>query len=137
MGYNLHMANLVFKKSESVNKIYAELDSLLRAGNSKQIIRYNFIIAGLIWVLFSGGYHLLPPQIPLWFSRPAGQDQLADKFWLWLVPSLTSILLLINISLAVKFWQKLNLLARIILYSQLITSILALIIVIKLLVLLG
>ena len=131
------MANLVFKKSESVNKIYAELDSLLRAGNSKQIIRYNFIIAGLIWVLFSGGYHLLPPQIPLWFSRPAGQDQLADKFWLWLVPSLTSILLLINISLAVKFWQKLNLLARIILYSQLITSILALIIVIKLLVLLG
>lgn len=131
------MANLVFKKSESVNKIYAELDSLLQTAGSKQLIRYNFIITGLIWVLFSAGYHLLPPEIPLWFSRPAGQDQLADKVWLWLVPSLVSILLLINIRFAVKFWQKLNLLAQIILYSQLVSSILALIIIVKLLVLLG
>ncbi len=31
-------------------------------------------------------FRLLPPMVPLWYSRPWGQDQLASPFWLFLLP---------------------------------------------------
>lgn len=30
----------------------------------------------------------LPFQVPLWYSRPWGEEQLASPYWLWLVPAL-------------------------------------------------
>jgi len=32
-----------------------------------------------------------PPQVPLWYSLPWGQDQLAAPYWLWLLPSLIAV----------------------------------------------
>lgn len=35
----------------------------------------------LIWL-----FPMLPPQVPVWFSRPWGSDQLASPYWLILLP---------------------------------------------------
>ena len=50
------------------------------------------------WVVI---YKHLPPQIPLFYSRPWGEEQLADTVFLWLPPGLALMTALI-ISLAVK-----------------------------------
>lgn len=34
----------------------------------------------------------LPPEVPLLYSRPWGQDQLVGPYWLWLVPVLGTVL---------------------------------------------
>ncbi len=33
----------------------------------------------------------LPPQVPLWYSRPWGEDQLTQPIGLWLVPGLIAL----------------------------------------------
>jgi len=34
----------------------------------------------------------LPPEVPLLYSRPWGQDQLVSPYFLWLVPALTAVI---------------------------------------------
>lgn len=58
----------------------------------------NKISFGYIWVAVAAivvtlgllvvYWRSLPPEVPLWYSRPWGQEQLASPYWLWLVPIL-------------------------------------------------
>jgi len=47
----------------------------------------------------------LPPQIPLFYSRPWGQDQLAPKILIFLLPAVSFVVFLLN-SLLVKWLFK-------------------------------
>ncbi|TSC85277.1 MAG: hypothetical protein G01um101416_983 [Microgenomates group bacterium Gr01-1014_16] len=56
-------------------------------------------------LVVSGGLVLvflakLPPQVPLWYSRPWGEDQLAQPVFLWIIP--IGILILGGISEVVR-----------------------------------
>jgi hypothetical protein len=37
-------------------------------------------------IIVAATYRRLPPEIPLWFSRPWGTAQLAPKFWVVILP---------------------------------------------------
>jgi len=41
----------------------------------------------------------LPPQIPLFFSHASGQNQLANKWWFIIIPLLSIIFLITNLTL--------------------------------------
>lgn len=61
-------------------------------------------ILGLILVVFQFGIMLvswwrLPPQIPLWFSRAPGVNQLENRIWLWLIPGCSVAVWLIYLAL--------------------------------------
>ena len=45
----------------------------------------------------------LPPSVPLYYSRPWGQAQLAETIYLFLLPSLSLIIFVINSLLASLF----------------------------------
>jgi len=45
----------------------------------------------------------LPPRVPLYYSRPWGQPQLAETLYLFLLPSLSLIIFVINSLLASLF----------------------------------
>lgn len=47
-------------------------------------------------------YRSLPREIPLFYSRPWGQDQLALRWMIWLIPGLSFIFFLVNTILAKK-----------------------------------
>ncbi len=38
------------------------------------------------FVLITWRFKSLPPAVPLWYSKPWGTDQLAQPFWLFLLP---------------------------------------------------
>lgn len=63
------------------------------------LIASSIILIGLKWPN-------LPPQIPLFYSRPWGEEQLAPKLFLGLLPLVCLITLLINKILANLFTNK-------------------------------
>jgi len=46
------------------------------------------VTVGLLLIYHRG----FPPEVPLWYSLPWGQDQLAAPVWLWLLPGLIGLM---------------------------------------------
>ena len=59
-------------------------------------LTFIFFLAqlGLILVF----WRKLPPEVPLFYSRPWGKEQLANPWFLFLIPGLTLVIFLINFS---------------------------------------
>jgi hypothetical protein len=55
----------------------------------------------------------LPPEVPLFYSRPWGELQLASKNTLWLLPFSTTLVFILNLALASLVNRQERLLARI------------------------
>ena len=61
----------------------------------------NLLMVGLFGIKFS----TFPPQIPLFYSRPWGESQLTDWWFIFLLPLLMDILYFFNLYLAKKFFS--------------------------------
>jgi len=68
---------------------------------SYPLIIANIIMAGILLVQF---YHL-PPQIPLFYSRPWGESQLADWWFILILPILMNLLYFFNRYIGKKFFS--------------------------------
>lgn len=71
------------------------LDAVSRLG-----LRLAFLAIGLQFILLAFFWQRLPPELPLLYSRPYGEAQLADNYWLWFLPGLNLVLELLTIRLA-------------------------------------
>ena len=56
------------------------------------LIAANLVIAAILILRFNS----LPPQIPLFYSKPPGEDQLADTWFILALPLLMNILFFLN-----------------------------------------
>lgn len=70
---------------------------------SKRIILVNLIINVGIVALIIGSYNFIPPQIPLLYSLPWGDQQLVSTNTLFLIPGLLFLFLVLNFLLATIF----------------------------------
>jgi len=48
----------------------------------------------------------LPPEVPLFYSRPWGESQLAEKEWLWVLPGVGVGVLVLNLKIASLFFKE-------------------------------
>ena len=87
---------------------------------SAAFISFSFAIfsALLIWLNTSK----LPLVIPLWFSKPWGKDWLAAPVFLWFIPSVSFLIILVNSFLAANFWHRERLLSFLLVASSCVTS---------------
>lgn len=76
----------------------------------------------LIFLLIFLNWRRLPPEVPLFFSRPWGEKQLTSSFNLWLMPLLSFTVLAFNLFLAVSFFQKEVLIRRILASATLMVA---------------
>ncbi len=60
----------------------------------------NIVMFGILLLRFNS----LPPQIPLFFSRPWGEDQLVDTWMIIILPLILNILFFINMWLYKRFF---------------------------------
>lgn len=75
--------------------------------------------AGTVWVIAR-----VPPQIPLFYSRPWGEAQITEKTSLiWLAGAL-ALLNSINFLLAARLWEKEKLLGQIVVWTTFLLNIL-------------
>jgi hypothetical protein len=56
-------------------------------------LTFSFLIAQLGLILFF--WKKLPPEVPLFYSRPWGKEQLVNPRFLFLLPGLTLVIFLI------------------------------------------
>lgn len=73
----------------------------------------------------------LPPEVPLFYSLPRGESQLAKRLFLWLLPLGNLFIFSLNLILANKFFTKERLLAQILILTTGITSFLSTVALIK------
>ncbi|MCX7996320.1 MAG: hypothetical protein N2691_01010 [Patescibacteria group bacterium] len=68
---------------------------------------YALIAVNLIMALVTGlTYQTLPPQVPLFYTRPWGEEQLADIWMLALVPFLLHTSFFFNNWLRMRYFAK-------------------------------
>jgi len=66
---------------------------------------FGVILLASLLVLFIF-WRKLPPQIPLYYSLPWGEEQLAQTFFILILPFSSLVLGLVNLFLAVFFFDK-------------------------------
>lgn len=76
------------------------------------LIGSNIVMIGALLLRFNH----LPPQIPLFFSKPWGEDQLVDNWMIFLLPVLLDIFYFINVSLVKRYFQENDLVKKILQY---------------------
>lgn len=87
-----------------------------------QIFRWNIIVilcqVAILFIKFNN----LPPQIPLYYSLPWGEQELAPVTSIFILPALSIIIMLLNNILAVFFLKSNPLLSRILVVVSLVCS---------------
>jgi len=89
------------------------------SGNSVRVAM-GLLLMGLLVLLWQ--YRSLPAKVPLFYSQPWGEAQLASPWGLFLLPGTGVVVLIINGLLASLIFEKQKLLARILLVGVALTS---------------
>jgi len=84
--------------------------------------------ASFFLLLFS--WFKLPPEIPLFYSLPWGEEQLVSPFFLWLLPGSSLVIVLINLTFA-SYFSSDQLLTRVLMMTTSLYSFLATIILFR------
>jgi hypothetical protein len=106
--------------------------------NKMVLWQWAVITAGVVmgvgvWIITSKH---LPPQVPLFYSRPWGEEQLADTRFLWL-PLLIAGVVATIVTLAVKKFNLDRVLAVILTGAAMITEIILILAVLRTVILVG
>ncbi|MBI2641494.1 hypothetical protein HYW87_02760 [Candidatus Roizmanbacteria bacterium] len=85
---------------------------------------YPLIISNALMVMFfAWKFTKLPPQIPIFYSKPTGEDQLADVWMLIIFPIILNALFFFNIFIYRKFFTEHAIVKKIIHYFNLFLTI--------------
>jgi hypothetical protein len=60
----------------------------------------------------------LPPQVPLWYSKTWGEEQLSSPEWLWLIPTANFGFVVLNYSLSLLVKKREATVASILVWSM-------------------
>ncbi len=93
--------------------------------------RFTLLCLGLGLVFWLWQYHNLPPQVPLFYSRPWGEVQLVPPLALAILPGGTIIILMINSFLGGLVFSIDKLMARILLIAAAMGGFLATLALVK------
>lgn len=80
------------------------------------------LIGGGVVILFSTlllgiTFKRLPPEIPLFYSRPWGEARLTVRYNLWLLPLISTLILGLNLLITHRLYRSDPLLAKILIWS--------------------
>ena len=78
-------------------------------------------------------FRQLPPEVPLWFSRPWGEDQLASAYWLFLLPLSGFVWYIIDLLIGIFVTTDDLIFTQLLFLSALIVNILSFVTLIKIL----
>ncbi|OGD86315.1 hypothetical protein A2Z23_00140 [Candidatus Curtissbacteria bacterium RBG_16_39_7] len=63
-----------------------------------------FFLLGTLLLLLK--FQSLPPQIPLFYSKPWGEERIPEKIWLWLIPFISFLIISFNFLIIPVFIKK-------------------------------
>jgi len=122
---------LKFFKQSSLKKVQEEFNNLIFDLSSKKSIRLSLFLTALNLILVAIFFKKLPPELPLFYSRPWGESQLVTKNQFLILPSGGLLILIINLRLASFLFSRELILAKIITWTTTVISLLISISLIK------
>lgn len=126
-----------FEKDNSFKTAKEEFGPLLKNNQALTLLRISLLIIIALWIFLAISYQFLPPILPLFFSKPWGEEQLVAKYFLGLIPLAVTILFIINIRIASLTIEKEKLLAFIVLLTQTVIGIISFITLTRIILLLA
>jgi len=93
--------------------------------------KFNLLFLSIQLAIIAFYWHRLPPQLPLFYSRPWGEEQLANPAALLFLPTTSLTLFLINLFFASSAPKEEKLLQKILTSASTIFSLLCLITLIQ------
>lgn len=91
---------------------------------------FDFLFLFIFFFLFS-----LPPEIPLFYSRPWGESQLAPAVSIWLLPLTLLATGSLNLYLAARFFEEFPFIARVLIWSNVLIAFLTTVSIVKIIIL--
>ncbi len=92
------------------------------------LVLFILSIGLLLW-----RWRVLPPMVPLWYSRPWGADQLASPYWLFILPVASLILYGINFLVGIYVTGEYLIFTQMLFLSSLVVSLLSFVALMKIL----
>jgi cellulose synthase/poly-beta-1,6-N-acetylglucosamine synthase-like glycosyltransferase len=112
---------------ENISHSLGNLGKFWQQKDNGQVLRSNILIITVQIVLLVYKFNDLPPQVPLFYSLPWGEPQLASASQLFFLPTFSIVFSLINNLLAATIFSKTTLLSKLLVVSSLVISILSLV----------
>jgi len=114
-----------------VSSFFGNLGKFWQNTFNSRLLRLTIILFVVQIVLIIWFYNQLPPEIPLYFSRPWGSLWLASSASIFILPLFSLITLLLNYFLALFYHQKKLLLSQLLVIFAFIISLFSTISVLK------
>ncbi len=90
-----------------------------------------FTLASLLVIAFKWNH--LPPMVPLWYSRAWGADQLAQPYWLFVLPLAALLIYFINLFLSIYVTAEYLIFTQVLFIASFLFNLLSFIALIKIL----
>jgi len=107
---------------QNIFKPIANLGQFWQQSFNSKFFRWNLVFITIQLTLIIWQFGDLPQQVPLYYSLPWGELQLVSASTLFLIPTLSIVLFLINHLFAIGFSQKNPLLSQLLIFTSLIVS---------------
>lgn len=90
-------------------------------------MRVYLILTGVIFLLLGITFKRLSPVVPLYYSLPWGEDQLAKKLELFFIPFSAVVIFLLNMVISLLFLKKDNFLVQLLMWASCVVTLFGLI----------
>ena len=106
----------------TISSTLSKLGSFWHQRENGQLFRLNLtlIVVQLSYLIVK--FNDLPPQVPLYYSEPWGENQLASAGQLFLLPSIAIVVGLLNNFIAAILLNRITLLSRLLIVFSLVVS---------------
>lgn len=125
--------NIPKKLSEETARVRVAWDTVKTNWFIGLVHKFILILFVLSVGLLLWRWRMLPPLVPLWYSRPWGTDQLASPYWLLILPMASLILYAINFLVSMYVTAEYLIFTQMLFLSSLVVSTLSFIALIKIL----
>ncbi len=122
----------LFSKTQAgILQVKQQIDQLTTDSVMKLALRIGLMTIGINIMILAVAWNKMSPEVPLWYSRPYGENQLAPGWILWLVPAAGLIINFITIRLSGAVIEEDKFLAQMMTVVSSLTTVMALVTIIK------
>ncbi len=122
----------LFSKTQAgILQVKQQIDQLTTDSIMKLALRISLMAIGASLIVLAIFWAKITPEVPLWYSRPYGEGQLASAWVLWLIPVASLIINIITIRLSGAVIEEDKFLAQMMTIVSGLTTLMALVTVIK------
>lgn len=120
---------------QNLTNLFSQVGRIWLEKEISRLLRVNILIILVQFLIIIFFITELPPQIPLFYSRPWGEAQLSSPLMLVILPVFSIAFLVTNTLLATTFLEKEIFLSKLLIFGSTLVSVFNLVTIVKIILL--